>query len=832
MRLAKRSLLAVLCTLALTATAENRSSVHLVTIQNSELVIEASQADGTYTVRSTEKVPLSVAARVGAKVNGQWVFSTQYAQHKTVTSAVADNLGESSQILMSNTGLAGQPDLICALRLHSKPAFAEIQVEVRNSTEKPVTVQGIRVLETQNSPVISMGASESSERVLSDSWSEDRPSMSIRDFADAPDGMHRGVGSQLIYNRDSKRSFFVGALTSEKWLTVLRLRIDPKQPNSIAYEVDSTGTTELTEENSLRNSGPEDRIELSLPLAPGQSLLSERVMASFSNDYHAQLEFYGDVIRRLHHARVSAPTPIGWWSWTAYYFGLNEGAALTNANFLAARLKDKGYEFFHIDEGYQYARGEYSTTNADKFPSGMKSLEYKVQRLGLTPGIWTAPFEVSERSWVYQNHKDWLVHNPRGEPIHAGYVTEDSQTKKKLDQLYVLDTTNPDAQDYLRKTYATLTKEWGIRYIKLDFMEDSAVEGYYHRPNTTALEAQRIGLQVIRQAVGSDVLLDKDGSPILNPVGLVDIGRTSVDTGHTFEASKEAAPGIAARYYMNRNFFISDPDAFSVSRQAVVDEEWHGGKRPLTLDEARVSIALSAVSGGMFEIGDDLPTLFLDADRMALVENRDLIDMARYAHASKPLDLMTYAPEDGLPNVFLLQESKRQSVLTVFNWTDRVRQHRFTLSGLGLGSHGHNQILDVFDPKRPVGENLDSISLDLAPRSVRMLKIIDTSVPAAAPTVSVHVQDHGKTGTPAQLSAVADADGVPAVSYSWDFGDGTTARVASVTHTFTHDGLFNVRLRADGIEGVSFEKTFTVMVVGRVDTRFAPERFQRYTPER
>ena len=832
MRLAKRSLLAVLFTLALTATAENRDTLHLVTIQNSELVIETSQADGTYTVRSTEKAPLSVAARVGAKINGQWVFSTQYAQHKAVTSAVVDDLGESSQILMSNTGLAGQPDLICALRLHSKPAFAEIQVEVRNSAEKPVTVQGIRVLETQNSPVISMGASESSERVLSDSWSEDRPSMSIRDFADAPDGMHRGVGSQLIYNRDSKRSFFVGALTSEKWLTVLRLRVDPKQPNSIAYEVDSTGTTELTEANSLRNSGPEDRIELSLPLAPGQSLLSERVMASFSNDYHAQLEFYGDVIRRLHHARISAPTPIGWWSWTAYYFGLNEGAALVNANFLAARLKDKGYEFFHIDEGYQYARGEYSTTNADKFPSGMKSLEDKVQRLGLTPGIWTAPFEVSERSWVYQNHKDWLVHNTRGEPIHAGYVTEDSQTKQKLDKLYVLDTTNPDAQDYLRKTYATLTKEWGIRYIKLDFMEDSAVEGNYHRPNTTALEAQRIGLQVIRQTVGSDVLLDKDGSPILNPVGLVDIGRTSVDTGHTFEASKEAAPGIAARYYMNRNFFISDPDAFSVSRQAVVDEEWHGGKRPLTLDEARTSIALSAVSGGMFEIGDDLPMLFLDADRMALVENRDLIDMARYAHASKPLDLMTYAPEDGLPSVFLLRESKRQSVLTVFNWTDSVRQHRFTLSGLGLGSRGHNQILDVFEPERPVGENLDSISLDMAPRSVRMLKIIDTSVPAAAPAVSVHVQDHAKTGTPAQFSAVADPDGVPAVSYSWDFGDGTTARVASVTHTFTHDGLFNVRLRADGIEGVSFEKTFTVMVEGRVNTRFAPEHFQRYAQER
>jgi hypothetical protein len=54
----------------------------------------------------------------------------------------------------------------------------------------------------------------------------------------------------------------------------------------------------------------------------------------------------------------------------------------------------------------------------------------------------------------------------------------------------------------------------------MDFMDTTAIEGYYHRPNTTALEAQRIGLQVIRDTVGDDVILDKDGSPMLNPVGI------------------------------------------------------------------------------------------------------------------------------------------------------------------------------------------------------------------------------------------------------------------------------------------------------------------------
>jgi alpha-galactosidase len=38
------------------------------------------------------------------------------------------------------------------------------------------------------------------------------------------------------------------------------------------------------------------------------------------------------------------------------------------------------------------------------------------------PGIWTAPFEVSERSSVYVHHPDWLVKNAQGQPIHAGFV--------------------------------------------------------------------------------------------------------------------------------------------------------------------------------------------------------------------------------------------------------------------------------------------------------------------------------------------------------------------------------------------------------------------------
>ena len=321
-------------------------------------------------------------------------------------------------------------------------------------------------------------------------------------------------------------------------------------------------------------------------------------------------------------------------------------------------------------------------------------MERKVTSLGLVPGIWTAPFEVSERSWVYQNHPDWLVHNAKGEPIQIGWVTGHS------DPLFVLDCTNPGAQEYLRKTYTTLVDLWGIRYIKMDFMDDTAIEGYYYRPDTTAMEAQRIGLGIIRQTVGNNVLLDKDGSVMLNPVGYVDFGRISQDTGHTFGASKDAASGIAARYYMNRNYFVADPDAFSVSEQTLNDQSWHGGKHPLTLDEGEVSIALAAVSGGMYEVGDDLPTLGSEPGRLALVQNKDLLDMVRLGIASKPLDLMSYLPDDNQPSIFLLEESPRQSMLTVFNWTDGPRSHTVTLASLGMKDSDSYTVEDVFDQKR------------------------------------------------------------------------------------------------------------------------------------
>jgi alpha-galactosidase len=770
-------------------------------------------ADGTYSVSAPGISGPVIRSDVEAVVDSMVLKSTDYPQHRVERSESNGQWSSGSTLTVTHTGVAGRPELVCILTLKADQSWGDIAVKVRNTTDRTVTVTSIRSVDATG---IDLGGPDSADRILSDSFSEDRPELAIRDLGTAPNGLHRAVGSQLIYNRRGGQSLFFGALTSERLLTIFHLkkRGTGAKASIASYEVDATGTTEILKGESLKHSPAAEQVDLSLPVNPGGSLSSERMMFAVGTDYHAQLEQYGRTVRLLHQARVSAATPIGWWSWTAYYFGVNQGSMGTNADWLAENLRQWGYSYFQIDEGYQYARGEYTTADASRFPLGIAHMADWVRHDGLTFGLWTAPFEVSERAWVYQNHKEWLLHNAAGALIHIGHVTE------KKDPLFVLDTTNPGAQEYLRRTYTTL-RDWGVRFIKMDFMDDTAVEGSYFRPNTTAMEAQRIGLAIIRKAVGDDVVLDKDGSAMLNPVGLVDAGRISQDTGHTFEATRDAASGVAARYYMNRNFFIADPDAFTVSTQTVDDQSWHGGQRPLTLDEAQVSIALSAVAGGMFEIGDDLPTLGTSPERLSLVKNADLLDMAKLGRAAIPVDLMTYAPDDQQPSVFLLKESGRQTILTVFNWTEKPLVRAIELAQLGLKSANYETV-DVLGNQGCCDVSSGAIHLIQKPHSVRMIKFVDNSVPAVPLSFEVQSPGSGAAGKTLTFKAQAASSEAPVLAFQWDFGDGTTGSGTEVRHTYTRAGEYPVTVTAAGLDSVTNRKSLAVNISGEISTRFMP----------
>jgi len=141
------------------------------------------------------------------------------------------------------------------------------------------------------------------------------------------------------------------------------------------------------------------------------------------------------------------------------------------------------------------------------------------------------------------------VKNAKGQPIHAGTVVDNK------DPLFVLDTTNPGLRSICERLISTLVNEWGVHYIKMDFMDDSGIGSYYYKPNTTALEAQRIGLKIIRDTVGTMLFLDKDGSVHAEPRRLCGLWRISQDTGTPIRREQRSGTRNCSAIYMNRKFF-------------------------------------------------------------------------------------------------------------------------------------------------------------------------------------------------------------------------------------------------------------------------------------
>ncbi|CQR47316.1 Alpha-galactosidase A precursor [Paraliobacillus sp. PM-2] len=82
---------------------------------------------------------------------------------------------------------------------------------------------------------------------------------------------------------------------------------------------------------------------------------------------------------------------MGWSSWNAFHIDINEDLIKEMADIMeSSGLKDAGYEYVNVDDGYFGGRDENDVLYAnEKFPSGMKSLADYIHSKGLKAGIYT-----------------------------------------------------------------------------------------------------------------------------------------------------------------------------------------------------------------------------------------------------------------------------------------------------------------------------------------------------------------------------------------------------------------------------------------------------------
>ncbi len=83
---------------------------------------------------------------------------------------------------------------------------------------------------------------------------------------------------------------------------------------------------------------------------------------------------------------------MGWSSWNTFALNINEDLIREQADAMVITgLKDAGYQFINIDDGYWDGRGEdgHLRLNTKLFPSGMRPLVDYIHKLGLKAGIYS-----------------------------------------------------------------------------------------------------------------------------------------------------------------------------------------------------------------------------------------------------------------------------------------------------------------------------------------------------------------------------------------------------------------------------------------------------------
>jgi alpha-galactosidase len=306
---------------------------------------------------------------------------------------------------------------------------------------------------------------------------------------------------------------------------------------------------------------------------------------------------------------------------------------------------------------------------------------------------------------------------------------------KRSEEYYILDTTHPEAFDYLRGVFRVWRNEWGCEYFKTDFMHFGCAHGsaraMWHTPGMTRIEIWRRVAEMIRAEIGEAIWVGC-GCPLWSSVGLVDGVRIGRDVGVEWGGDLSAQSLLrdqATRSFANHILWQIDPDC------VLLRQRHHN----LTDHEVRSLALYAGMSGGVMMTSDDLGELTPERLRLwkmilptqrrgcrfPLLGKADIIydhfaadgNLHRVRHKPRSLDpvllQVRYRPET------------RRGVIFLFNTGDVAVHRSYSLISLGVASP-----LYVYDMHANDSGSVavDAVTVSLAPHDGALLFLAPHSI--------------------------------------------------------------------------------------------------------
>lgn len=309
-------------------------------------------------------------------------------------------------------------------------------------------------------------------------------------------------------------------------------------------------------------------------------------------------------------ARPATPL-VGYSSWYRHYGNISQEKLLPDleatADLFGGRDLEPCKAVFQVDDGYALV-GDWTSPDKERFPEGMACFPARCKERGLVPGIWLAPFLAEKESAVVAEHPDWLLRDDAGELVSAA---------GNWSGAWALDTRNPEVRDHIRSFMGTVTREWGYKLLKLDFLFGACL---WPHDGMNRGQLMADALDLLRDSVPEDTWFDLCGVPMMSAFGRTEYCRVGCDVGLDWDdrphmrllhrervSTKRNLANTYGRAHLDRVVFRNDPDVFFLRRDV-----------QLTDSQRDMQIRADSTLGGMFLTSDDVSAW--DAGQRAIFE--------------------------------------------------------------------------------------------------------------------------------------------------------------------------------------------------------------------
>ena len=366
--------------------------------------------------------------------------------------------------------------------------------------------------------------------------------------------------------------------------------------------------------------------------------------------------------------------PMGWNSWNTFRLEINEDLVKEVADaFIEKGLKDAGYEFVVIDDGWQIDRDKEGNivVNKDKFPSGIKDLADYVHSKGLKFGIYSDAGNLTcggfpgSRGYEYQDARDyaaWGVDYLKYDWCHTGNQSApDSYALMK------------DALVKAGRPIVFSICEWGINE---PWKWGPEIGGNLWR---TTFD--------IRPCWDCGELMHVNGRQIENLIGFTKILDQQVGL------SVYAGPG-----------HWNDPDMLEV------------GNGDLTYDENVAHFSLWCILSAPLMLGNDIRSM--SDEVLEIITNKEVI-----AVNQDPLGRQgEKVRDDGDFEVWSKELQDGTRAVALFNRSDSEAKFGFDWSEIGLPQNLEFTVRDLWQ-KKNIGKYKGSFSATVPSHGVIMVKV-------------------------------------------------------------------------------------------------------------